>query len=302
MNTDNDNTLVNLPKLKMPRHISHVPSIQQDFINVSFWGIEINAINLRYYLDNQLALIEDVKHAKKTIDELNVGTSYLQKVNRYDKDLRSYHIHTGLLFPTNIAPWKRVENDDNYLTCYTLSNNGEAGAARHYISIEKHEAIMQEKLFNIEKLIATHVTRGVEKGVSKAVEQTTLTLNQIEDQKKHLAKEMAKLEKLEASIKAKASTRRSTGTPTVRAGYVYLLRTLHDETLFKIGRTSNPDNRAKTFGVTLPFPVEYVCLIQSDDMYILEGQLHAKFSQQRLDGEFFRLSPDDVEYIKGLAA
>ncbi len=85
-----------------------------------------------------------------------------------------------------------------------------------------------------------------------------------------------------------------------RAGYVYLLRTIHDSTLYKIGRTNNPDNRLRTFNVKLPFPVEYEHLIKSDDMYQLESNLHRRFASQRINGEFFRLSETDVGYIKSL--
>jgi hypothetical protein len=87
-----------------------------------------------------------------------------------------------------------------------------------------------------------------------------------------------------------------------RNGYVYLLRTAHDVTLFKIGRTSNPDNRIKTFNVKLPFQVEYEHLIPTVDMYALESELHQRFASQRLEGEFFRLSSEDVQYIKSLGA
>lgn len=86
-----------------------------------------------------------------------------------------------------------------------------------------------------------------------------------------------------------------------RSGFVYLLATPHDVTLFKIGRTSNPDNRLRTFNVKLPFPVEYTHLIKTDDMYTLESALHRRFASQRLNGEFFRLTEADVQYIKALS-
>jgi len=83
-------------------------------------------------------------------------------------------------------------------------------------------------------------------------------------------------------------------------GYVYLVKALHDETLFKIGRTNSPNKRMRTFEVKLPFAIECECLISTDDMYKLEGELHRKFKPKRLDGEFFRLDQSDVEYIKNL--
>lgn len=86
-----------------------------------------------------------------------------------------------------------------------------------------------------------------------------------------------------------------------KVGYVYLLSALHDSSLYKIGRTNNPNNRLHTFSVKLPFAVEYLCVIQTDDMYLLERQLHGKYSSKRLEGEWFKLDLEDVDYIKGLA-
>lgn len=82
-------------------------------------------------------------------------------------------------------------------------------------------------------------------------------------------------------------------------GYVYLLEEVNG-THFKIGRTRNPDNRIRTFSVKLPYRVEYAHLIETDDMYTLEAELHARFAHCRVDGEWFALTPSDVNYIKSL--
>lgn len=82
-------------------------------------------------------------------------------------------------------------------------------------------------------------------------------------------------------------------------GYVYLLKT--DKGFWKIGRSKTPDGRKKTFGVTLPFDVEFECLIKTSDMWLLESKLHAQYASKRIDGEWFKLDTDDVEYIKSLA-
>lgn len=84
-------------------------------------------------------------------------------------------------------------------------------------------------------------------------------------------------------------------------GYVYLLNGVHDPKLFKIGRTNNPDNRLRTFNVKLPFPVEYVCVIKTTDMYATERRLHGKFAAKRINGEWFELDAAEVGYIKALA-
>jgi hypothetical protein len=84
-----------------------------------------------------------------------------------------------------------------------------------------------------------------------------------------------------------------------RVGYVYLIHSVTGH--YKIGRTSDPQNRMKTFTVKLPFEVEYVCIIACEDMHQLEWDLHQKYHDKRVNGEWFQLDPDDVEYIKGLA-
>ena len=83
-------------------------------------------------------------------------------------------------------------------------------------------------------------------------------------------------------------------------GYVYLLQA--DSGHFKIGRSKNPKSRIKTFGVQLPFEVEYIAVIPSGNMNQLETELHAKYQDKRVNGEWFDLSSEDVEYIKGLAS
>lgn len=88
-------------------------------------------------------------------------------------------------------------------------------------------------------------------------------------------------------------------TTKTTEGYVYLVQSISGA--YKIGRTSNPANRLKTFNVKLPFEVEYLAVIPTSNMHGLEAELHNKYAQQRINGEWFDLSPADVEYIKGLA-
>lgn len=84
-----------------------------------------------------------------------------------------------------------------------------------------------------------------------------------------------------------------------RDGYVYVLKQIGGD-YYKIGRTSNPDNRRETFNVKLPFRVEYEIVIKTDDMYLLERQLHSRFNAKWIDGEWFQLSPDDLEAIRSI--
>ena len=85
---------------------------------------------------------------------------------------------------------------------------------------------------------------------------------------------------------------------TARDGYVYLIQSPSGH--YKIGRTSDPKDRMKTFNVKLPFEVEFICVIPSADMYLLEKQLHRQFESKRINGEWFALGSEDVAYIKGL--
>lgn len=98
-----------------------------------------------------------------------------------------------------------------------------------------------------------------------------------------------------AAIKARKVTERK----AKGGGYVYLIQS--PTGAYKIGRTVNPSNRLKTFTVKLPFEIELLATIQTPDMYQLESELHNRFVDKRVNGEWYALSPADVEYIKSLA-
>lgn len=84
-----------------------------------------------------------------------------------------------------------------------------------------------------------------------------------------------------------------------RSGFVYLIQA--PDGSFKIGRSKNVRDRVKTFNVKLPFDVEFLHLIETEDMYALEKSLHRRFASKRLRGsEFFQLSSRDVDYICSL--
>jgi hypothetical protein len=103
-----------------------------------------------------------------------------------------------------------------------------------------------------------------------------------------------------ASILNTPKTRQQSSGSTPTPGYVYLLQS--DTGHYKIGRAKTPDKRIKTFGIKLPFKVEYLAVIKTPDMIALEKQLHERYEQKRINGEWFDLLPEDVDYIKGLAS
>lgn len=86
-----------------------------------------------------------------------------------------------------------------------------------------------------------------------------------------------------------------------RAGYVYVIKSMTDDTYYKIGRTNNPERRMRKFNVVLPFEITPVCLIKTNDMYKLESDLHTKYAQYRADGEWFKLPVSAINELKKLA-
>jgi hypothetical protein len=77
-------------------------------------------------------------------------------------------------------------------------------------------------------------------------------------------------------------------------GFVYLL---HAPLLnyYKIGRTKDVNKRLAN--ILLPFPFHLVHSIATPDMIWAERHLHKHFAQKRLDGEWFTLGTDDVQWL-----
>lgn len=90
-------------------------------------------------------------------------------------------------------------------------------------------------------------------------------------------------------------TKRSTSN---RSGYVYLVEC---NFAYKIGIAKNVEQRIQNMQTAAPDEITLLCTISTDDMNGLEKELHTKFKDKRRIGEWFDLSPEDVEYIKGLA-
>src|SRR3954465_10366052 len=78
-------------------------------------------------------------------------------------------------------------------------------------------------------------------------------------------------------------------------GFVYLI--LASTGPVKIGRSRHPAKRLKQLA-TLPFTVQLVHQIQTDDMVWLEGKLHRDFSTQRINGEWFNLTSEQIALLQ----
>jgi hypothetical protein len=81
-------------------------------------------------------------------------------------------------------------------------------------------------------------------------------------------------------------------------GFVYLIRI--ETGLYKIGKAKDMTKRLQPFGVLFPMKWELVYQFKSNDYSAAEARLHHKFAEKRDIGEWFRLTADDVEYIKGI--
>ncbi len=79
-------------------------------------------------------------------------------------------------------------------------------------------------------------------------------------------------------------------------GFVYLVKGHPGE--YKIGRTNLVDRRLSELGATASIEQELVCEIKTDDPSGVEAYWHRRFQEQRMRGEWFRLSPADVKAFK----
>jgi len=82
-------------------------------------------------------------------------------------------------------------------------------------------------------------------------------------------------------------------------GLVYLLK-IENRNEYKIGVTINLKKRLNQLGTKMPFKLETITKIRSKDIYKLEEKLHCRFENKRINGEWFNLSNEDVEYIRGI--
>lgn len=85
-------------------------------------------------------------------------------------------------------------------------------------------------------------------------------------------------------------------------GHVYILRSEAGQ--YKVGCSRELQRRIGGIAASLPFSVDLVHSIKTDDMERLERGLHTVYSsaQRRINGEWFHLSADDIAYLIGLGS
>ena len=78
---------------------------------------------------------------------------------------------------------------------------------------------------------------------------------------------------------------------SAEAGEVYLLKSGKH---YKIGRTNLFERRFKEIKLQLPFSVEEIHCIRTNNVALLENHWHERFRLCRKNGEWFQLSEADV--------
>lgn len=80
-----------------------------------------------------------------------------------------------------------------------------------------------------------------------------------------------------------------------RAGYVYVA---HGNGLYKIGKSMRPIARVELMETKAPFPMHVCLLIPTDDMTHTEKVLHERFAAEHHRGEWYRLVPGHLQWIR----
>ena len=78
------------------------------------------------------------------------------------------------------------------------------------------------------------------------------------------------------------------------AGYVYLVRCAD---LYKIGATKNAVQRIARFETAYPHDLKTIRVTLVADMKRVESELHKRFAQKRVKGEWFDLTASDLRVI-----
>lgn len=99
----------------------------------------------------------------------------------------------------------------------------------------------------------------------------------------------------------------STVPHRLRHGLVYVLRadsikSKPGHAVYKIGKTSRPAKRLGQLNVIVPFGLIVVIKLECSDAYLAEAILHKHFGDKHINGEWYELNGEDLEYIKSAIA
>jgi hypothetical protein len=80
------------------------------------------------------------------------------------------------------------------------------------------------------------------------------------------------------------------------SGYVYLI----GNPLFnwyKIGKSITPEIRIKDLGILLPFKIKVMSVWKAENHHLMETTLHDIYKKNRINGEWFEFTGDDIGKI-----
>lgn len=83
-------------------------------------------------------------------------------------------------------------------------------------------------------------------------------------------------------------------------GYIYLVRQSDKSPYYKIGFSTNPAARVSQLEASSPTRFVLIHLIKVSTGVKLERELHRKFASKRARNEWFKLSKEDVDYVKAI--
>ncbi|MDP9476334.1 MAG: GIY-YIG nuclease family protein [Actinomycetota bacterium] len=102
-------------------------------------------------------------------------------------------------------------------------------------------------------------------------------------------------EEFKAAVGSRRGILERVGEMLPSDGYVYLIG---GRGYFKIGRAKDVSKRFKALKIQLPWRVHLIHTIPARNHKRAERYLHEVFASQRANGEWFRLSVQDVELIR----
>jgi hypothetical protein len=82
---------------------------------------------------------------------------------------------------------------------------------------------------------------------------------------------------------------------SIKLGFVYLLQ--HDK-VYKIGKSIDITRRYKEIKLQMPYHMDEIHVIETDDPSGIEAYWHNRFRDKRLEGEWFKLSAEDIKIFK----
>lgn len=80
-----------------------------------------------------------------------------------------------------------------------------------------------------------------------------------------------------------------------QAGHVYLIKS---DNFYKVGFSVHAGARERQLAIQLPEKVSTVHVIATDDPPGIEAYWHSRFAEKRVNGEWFKLSREDIAAFK----